>query len=417
MLEATMMSSRARITAAAALLFLPACEASPTGPRVLDELPRPLTMAEQDLIRASNWFAFDLLRALDLTERGDNIFISPLSASMALGMTMNGARGETFDAMRTTLGFGGLSQPEINASYRGLIDLLRGLDPKVEMQLANSIWYREGYPFEQAFFDTTRHYFDAEVAGLDFMDPASLVRINSWVDERTMGKIETILEEIRADDVMYLINAIYFEGDWTRQFGRSATHDAPFFDSTGQQVAGQVRMMRRDGPIGHYRGDGFTAADLAYGAQAFSMTVILPDVDVDVHTVLESLTPASWAEIASGIQESEMDVYLPKFRLEYEKSLIEPLEALGMGIAFSDAADFTGMAAGGGLLISEVLQKTFVEVDEEGTVAAAVTSVTIREASARPAFVVDRPFIFAIRERFSGTILFLGKMMLPPRPA
>ena len=403
--------------ALAALLLLPACAEGPTEPRPIQALPRPLSSAEQATITASNQFAFDLFRQLEAEQPGENIFLSPLSASMALGMTMNGARGETFDAMRSTLGFAGLSQPEINAAYRSLIDLLRGLDPRVQMLLGNSIWYRDTFSFHPEFFDTTRTYFDAEVAGLDFADPASVNTINAWVKESTKGKIDTILEQIMDGDVMYLINAIYFKGDWTRQFPKQETRDAPFYDATGEQQIATVKMMHREGLILLARGDNFAAADLPYGGGAFSMTVILPDRGVEVDEVIASLTPEHWQTLTDSFEEADLELYLPRFRLEYEGSFNKALKALGMGIAFGEGGipDFTGMSPHGrDLFISEVLQKTFVNVDEEGTEAAAVTKVTMRVTSGSSAFVVDRPFVFAIREKFSGTILFIGTMAEPP---
>ena len=415
--------------ALATLLLLPACSEGPTEPRPIQALPRPLSSAEQATITASNQFAFDLFRQLSAEQpdsnpqatepQAKNLFLSPLSASMALGMTMNGARGETFEAMGGTLGFAGLSQHEINASYRSLIGLLRGLDPRVQMLLGNSIWYRDTFSFHPEFFDTTSTYFDAEVAGLDFGDPASVNTINAWVKESTKGKIDAILEQIGPLDVMYLINAIYFKGDWTRQFDKQDTRDAPFYNASGERQIGTVKMMHRKGPILLARGDDFAAADLPYGGGAFSMTVILPERGVEVDEVIASLTPERWQTLTDSFEEADLEVYLPRFRLEYEGSFNKALKAMGMGIAFGDGGvpDFTGMSPHGrDLFISEVLQKTFVNVDEEGTEAAAVTKVTIELVSLPPSFTVDRPFIFAIREKFSGSILFIGKMVEPPIP-
>ncbi|MGH7457646.1 MAG: serpin family protein, partial [Longimicrobiaceae bacterium] len=371
-----------------------------------------LTAAEQEVVAASNSFAFDLFRELSSEQPDSNVFISPLSASMALGMTLNGARGETFDAMRSTLGFDGLSQSEINASYRSLIDLLRGLDPKVEMLIGNSIWYRDTFPFEQAFFDTTETYFDAEVAGLDFTDPASVDVINAWVNESTEGKIEDIVEApLPPDVVMYLINAIYFKGDWTDQFSKDRTHDAPFTTSDGGTVT--VKLMHRpEAELQHVATAEYEAVDLSYGRGAFAMTVVLPAPDGNVNDLIRTLDAESWSEIANAFEERTLDLYLPRFRLEYEKSFNDALEALGMGIAFGPEQDFTGMSPANPF-ISEVFQKTYVNVNEEGTTAAAVTKVSMNE-SAPPSFRADRPFIFAIRERFSGAILFIGKMEEPP---
>jgi serine protease inhibitor len=398
---------------ALALLFFAACE-SPTDAPIRD-LPRALTASEQSLIRASNSFAFGLVREVARADADANVFLSPLSASMALGMTMNGAAGETFEAMRSTLAFEGLTQDEINASYRSLIDLLHRLDPRVQMAVANSIWYRQGFPFESAFLQRTRTHFDAEVRGLDFGDPATVGVVNSWVKNKTSGRIDSILEQVDPDDVMYLINAIYFKGAWSKQFDRSRTHDAPFYDARGQARIGTARMMHHDGPVSHFRGSDFEAVDLPYGGGAFSLTVLLPERGVDVNDLLAKLDSERWNQMVGGFSEAGLEVYLPKFRLEYEKSLVSTLEALGMGVAFdAGRADFTGMSPRGKeLYISDVLQKTFVDVNEEGTEAAAVTKVTIRVTSMPPSFRADRPFIFAIRERFSGTILFVGVMNAP----
>jgi serpin B len=382
-------------------------------PEALKELPRALTAAERGVIASSNQFAFGLLREADRERAGKNLFLSPLSASLALGMTMNGARGETFDAMRGALAFGSLSQHDINASYRGLIDLLTDLDPKVQMEIANSIWHRDTFPFEATFFDTTRTYFDAEVAGLDFDSPASIARINDWVKTKTSGKITDIVDTIDRRTVMFLVNAIYFKGSWTQRFDPSATHDAPFFDAAGQRVLRTVKMMRRDGPIRHYSGAGFEAVDLPYGNGAFSMTILLPNRGGDAGAVLASLDAAKWGQVVDGLAERQMGIAMPRFRLEYEQHLVESLKALGMGRAF-DGADFSGMSPRGReLFISDVLQKTFVEVNEEGTEAAAVTKVEVGVTSLPATFTVDRPFVFAIREKFSGTILFMGKIVEP----
>ena len=393
--------------------LLAGCEGPVTGPEPLQELPRQLTAAERSVIASSNQFAFGLLREADREMVGKNVFLSPLSASLALGMTMNGARGGTFDAMRHTLAFGTLSQAEINASYRGLIDLLVDLDPRVRMEIANSIWYRNTFPFEQSFLDATRASFDAEVAALDFESPASVGRINGWVKEKTSGKIEDIVDRIDPQTVMYLINAIYFKGTWTQRFDPARTHDAPFYDAAGQRSVRTVKMMHRDGPVRVSRGEGYQAVDLPYGNGAFFMTVILPDRGGSVEATLASLDATKWGKLVEGFADSRMGIMLPKFRLEYEQHLTDALKALGMGPAFDDA-DFTGMSPRGReLVISDVLQKTFVEVNEEGTEAAAVTKVEIEVVSAPPTFIVDRPFVFAIREKFSGTILFMGKIVEP----
>lgn len=388
------------------------CAEDPLGsrPLPLEELPRPLTAAEREVITASNGFAFGLLREVNGGEVGENVFLSPLSASMALAMTTNGARGATQEAMRATLGFGQLALPEMNRSYRGLLDLLTDLDPKVDIRVANAIWYRQGFPLESGFADTTRHYFDARVSALDFAAPASVRTINEWVDRSTEGKIEKIIDGAIAGDVMlYLMNAIYFKGSWTDRFDPAKTRDADF--TLGDGTTTRVRMMSGQAKYGYASGDAYDLIDLPYGNGAFSMTVLLPKPGRDVDEVVASLDAQAWNAALDRLARLEMHLSLPRFELEYEKGLNEALKALGMSIAFSPASDFTGMSSADPW-IDAVLQKTFVEVNEEGTEAAAVTSVTM-VTSAPPSVVVDRPFAFAIRERLSGTLLFVGKMERP----
>ena len=392
------------------VLLLVGCE-SAVDPGDLTGLPRALTPAEKQVISASNDFAFDLFREVNAGQsKSENVFISPLSASMALGMTMNGARGTTLDAMRTTLGFPGMPQHDINASYRSLIELLLKLDRGVDMRVANSIWYRNDYPFERAFFDTTKAYFNAEVAGLDFADPNAAKTINAWVDRSTNGRIKDIVDRIAPNEVMYLINAIYFKGNWTRQFDRARTRDAEFNAADGTRKP--VRMMSQDGKHLYLRTADFEAAELPYGNGAFAMTVVLPAPGKDVNALITSLGKNRWQDLIGGLKEEEVAFEMPKFRLEYERSFNDALKALGMEVAFGPGQDFTGMSRANPW-IDEVFQKTFVDVNEEGTEAAAVTKVVMAE-SLPPTMRVDRPFIFAIRERFSGALLFIGKIAIPP---
>lgn len=402
--------SLARSAALVSLALLAACGEAISGPEPIEGLPRQLTAAEQQLVTASNGFAFRLLREVNRGEAGRNVFLSPLSASLALGMTANGARGPTLDAMRAALGFGQLSLSEIDRSYRGLIDLLTELDPKVDIRLANAIWYRAGFPLESAFADTTRRYFDARVSALDFRDPASVRTINGWVSQSTRGKIDEIIDGAIPGDVMlYLMNAIYFKGSWTDRFDPASTRDAPF--TSGDGARSTVRMMSRSGRYGYARSPDYEMLDLPYGKGAFSMTVILPGPGKDADELLASLDADAWTQAIGRLAPTSLEVSLPRFKLEYRKSLSAALEALGMGLAFTPASDFTGISSADPW-IDEVLQKTFVEVSEEGTEAAAVTSV-VMVTSMPPSFRADRPFLFALRERFSGTILFIGKIEKP----
>lgn len=372
---------------------------------------RPLSSAEKATVTSGNHFGFKLFGELQGQSPQENLFISPLSVSMALGMTLNGAAGETYEAMRQALEKSDLSEKEINEAYRDLIDLLVNLDPKVVFQIANSIWYREGFSVEQTFLDVNKTYFDAEVRELDFGAPSAVDVINGWIDSKTKGKIKKVIEEIGPYTVMYLINAIYFKGAWTYEFDKKATIDDVFRNANGTTTA--VKMMRQEASLPVSAQADFSAIDLPYGDSLFSMTILLPDPGEDVNELAERLSPEFWDQVTASMWLRKVEVQLPRFKLEYSQSLVDVLRALGMGIAFTDEADFTRIRTEGGLLISDVIHKTFVEVNEEGTEAAAVTVVQVDVTSIGPGnvFRVDRPFIFAIRERHSGTVLFLGKVM------
>ena len=380
----------------------------------ITELPRQLSVAEGKLIEADNRFAFELFRAVNQFEGDKNVFISPLSVAMALGMAYNGAGGETQQAMQQTLSLMGMSLQEVNQAYHDLIGLLRDLDPRVEFLLANSIWYRDTWSFEQGFIDLNRQYFDAEVTPLDFTNPAAAPTINAWVNDATRGKIPSIVPDpVPADIIMYLIDAIFFKGDWTYQFDRSRTRDAPFTLLDGIEKTVDMMSHGAEVEIGVSWSEGLQVGDLAYGGGAYSMTILLPSSAAEFSSLIEQLNQDSWNEWVGQLHTEEMHVSLPKFTLEYEIELKDALSALGMGIAFSDAADFTRMYAPGEIFISEVKHKAFVDVNEEGTEAAAATSVGVAPTSMPTSFVVDRPFVFVIREKLSGTILFMGKVVDP----
>ena len=399
-----------RTLAPVALLTLACSDPNgPGSPATLDSLPRALTVAEKNLIGGSNAFAFDLLREINADQRNENVFISPLSASMALGMTMNGAAGPTFAAMRSTLRLGTASREEIIAAYKSLIALLRSLDESTDFRIANSIWYEKTFPFNASFISESQQYFDAEVSPLDFSDHASVEKINSWVSEATGKKIPTIIDEIPGDLVMYLIDAIYFKGAWRSRFDKSNTANAPFFALDGSQTS--VPMMTQQSPFAVAEGPEFTAVDLPYGNSAFTMTVVLPAKGTDINAFAESMTLEKWQAIDASLHVRPTTLFLPRFKLEWKRTLNDDLANLGMGIAFT-TADFTRMSPRGNeLVIDQVLQKTFVDVNEEGTEAAAATVVGVMPVSLPAPIRFDRPFLLAIRERLSGTVLFIGKIV------
>lgn len=382
----------------------------PGGPQEpIEALPRELSPQEAALVDAGNGFSFRLLGRVVQEEPDANVFLSPLSVSMVLGMLLNGAEGETRDEIETALGVSSLTLDEINRSYRDLIVLLLGLDPSVETAVANSIWIRQGFPVVPEFLATGQEFFDAEVAALDFGDPASLERINGWVEEKTRGRIERIVDAIRPEDVMFLINALYFKGLWQTRFDPEDTRPASFRRPDGSRV--EVAMMSLDSLFSQTATERYQAVDLPYGGGAFSMIVVVPAEGTTTAELAAELDRTAWRELVEGLQVRYLQVSLPRFELVYEKTLNEALQDLGIRKAFADA-DFSRLTPGGGVWLDYVKQKTFVKVDEAGTEAAAVTVGAIA-VSAPPPFVADRPFLFAIRERLSGTILFVGQVTDP----
>jgi serpin B len=296
--------------------------------------------------------------------------------------------------------------------------MLRALDRTVDFRIANAIWYRAGFPFETTFLDESKQFFDAKVAALDFAAASSVPTINDWVKTSTNGKIDRIVDGPIADDVvMYLINAIYFNGSWTTRFDKSLTKADQFTTVNG--TAAPITMMRRTDTVRVAETADAQMVELPYGGGAFAMTIIVPKQGKSIATLVSSLSADSWEASLAAATSRSVELSMPKFSLRWEALLNDPLQSLGMRLAFQgDIADFTRMsrAAGNRLYLSRVKQKSYVDVHEEGTEAAAATSVEVSvTCTCGPQVIrIDRPFVFAIRERLSGTILFLGKIVRPP---
>ncbi len=392
---------------------LVACADNPVEPeRPLTKLPRPLTASENAVIHANNGFAFELLR--EVAEPGQNVFVSPLSVSMALGMALNGTAGETFEAVRSGLRLPDLAMDQINEGYRGLRDLLFRLDPSVEIGVANSMWMRQGYTFEARFSDAIRTYFDARAQTLDFADPGARQTINGWVKDQTRGRIESIVQEIDPDIILFLLNAVYFEGDWTVRFDPAKTRPLPFFLEGSTDPVDVPTMSEPNGRGATRFTETVQIAELPYGAEAFSMVILQPRSEGSLADLVNSIDLAQWDAWTNGVAFRKLPVQMPTFKLDYGVLLNTPLVKVGMGPAFNpEAADFSRLTSAIRTYISQVKHKTFLQVDEEGTVAAAATSVGISVTSVPIGIVVNRPFLLAIRERLSGTILFLGAVYDP----
>lgn len=397
-------------TLLATLITLPSCKKDdPVKP---EPAHLDLSFEGKMLVTAGNDFAFRVFRETELTSgTEENMMISPLSISYALGMTLNGAGTTTFDSIRNTLGFNQLSMHHINYNYKQLVPFLVNADPTTTLKIANSIWYRTGFQPNQPFLDTCGHYFNALVSQLDFTDPASLHTINNWVASNTNNKITQLLSSLKPDDVMYLINAVYFKGDWTIKFKKSDTKQSPFYKPSGQTM---VATMNNKNTYKCFSNSDFDMLEMDYGQTNFAMDILLPHQDNNLSDILQQLDAVnfnSWIQQLMVFE--DMVIALPKFKFDYEKTLDDILSTMGMGIAFSNFADFSGISTTLPLLITEVKHKTYIDVNEEGTESAAATSVGIGYTSMPPAFVADRPFLFIIRERDTNTVLFIGKVCDP----
>ncbi|HTJ22878.1 MAG TPA: serpin family protein [Gemmatimonadaceae bacterium] len=408
-----------RTFAAVAATALVACGHDPSSPLgsqhpALTALPRALTPSEQSVLEASNAYSFALWRTINSTSHDSNVFVSPLSVSFALGMALNGANGPTYDEMRSALQFGGAPLTSIDSGYKSLIGLLSSLDPSTTMKIANGIFYRSGFPFNQSFLNDAAKWFDAEVKPQNFDDVAATVNaVNGWASSKTNGKIPKVIDDYDQSMVMFLLNAIYFKGSWRDKFDPANTRAEAFHAVSGDQ---SKPLMHRQGKMSYAETATFQAVDLPYGDSAFTMSVILPKPDNSVESVAASLTPDAWHALGASYHNQLVDLTLPKVTLTWKRNLIPDMKALGMKLAFTDLADFTRMSSGQQLLISLLQQNTFVAIDEEGTEAAAVTTVgvTVTSVPQVTTMRVDRPFIFVIRERLSGSVLFMGKIVQLP---
>ncbi len=375
-----------------------------------------LTAAAPQAIASSNEFGIELFVNVAGDESG-NLMLSPLSASTALSMLLNGCGGATLDQLKQTLRYPpSMSMTEINEAYKSLVSQILTIDPKVSFSLANAIFYREGFAVKPPFLNTMADDYKADIEGLDFSLPSALTTINGWASDNTMGKIPRVLDEISADAVMFIMNALYFKGDWSYQFDKDKTTGLPFYLPGGNQIS--VSTMNGEVGARVAYGQDYSSIEMPYGRTNFTMTVIVPDGPLEDFT--SSFTAEKWDAITTSFDQSEefgkLKVYMPKFKFSYEKYLNQQLKSMGMIDAFSETlADLSGIADAS-IFVSFVKQNTFAAVDEVGTEAAAVTTIGVDLTSFPPQpleFVIDKPFIFAIRERTTNTLLFLGQVTDP----
>ena len=366
---------------------------------------------------ANTKFSFKLFSEIlkqNNSQNSQNIFISPTSVAIALAMTYNGAKGETQQAMAKTLELQGISLQEINSANAALIAAVHNADDKVQLNIANSLWAKQDINFNPDFLQTTEDFYKATVTNLDFSDPGAVNAINDWVKQSTNGKIDAIVQQINPDDVMFLINAIYFKGKWTKEFNPAQTTQQPFYLTAGEEK--QHPLMSQSGEYKYYENKKFQAVSLPYGNDGrLSLYVFLPSDNSSLTAFYQDLNADNWEKWIAQFRNRQGSIRLPRFKINYELTLNDTLKALGMEVAFEPKADFSGI--GDNLALSEVKHKTFVEVNEEGTEAAAATSVgiTLTSAPSEQPFEmnVDRPFFCTIRDNQTGTVLFMGSIVNP----
>lgn len=409
----TVLPARVALTALLLPVLASACSESggPTGgsgaaPDSLKSLPRTLTAVEQEGVRANTQFSLHLLRATASGGAG-NVLLSPLSVSLALGMTMNGADGRTLTEMQQTLGWGARSQGEINAAYRDLSRMLPALDNSVTIRLANGIWTRAGYPAGPEFMQKAREFFNAPVQTL--ATPQLMYdSVNAWGKRETQNMIPKVLDGNAPEDLaMLLANAVYFAGSWRNAFETSKTKPEPFRLASGASVS--VPMMQRKGGFNAFQDESVSAVEMLYGNGAYSMVLMRPTTG-SARELASQLNEARYNTIVSNLRPADGESWLalPRFSVKGNLELSETLADMGMPRAFGGFAEFPYLVPSARTSIGFVQHAVALDVFEQGTRAAAVTVVGIRLVSAPPSYRFDAPFVFFIRERLSGTILFAG---------
>jgi len=394
-------------------ILVMACTKNPEIQKITNLTP---TEKSAKIIAADNQFGFEIFQKVNASPgEPKNTMISPMSISLALAMVYNGTNGNTKKQIEDMLHKSGLTPDDINQSYKELVSGLSSHDPKVELAISNAIFYRNSFSVKNDFITTNQNYYQAEVAGLDFTKTKeTLNKVNGWVNTKTNGKIDKIIEQVNPEDVMYILNAIYFNGEWKYRFDPKETTDMPFSKEDNQVI--QVPTMTIENPYNYYNNQTFQMLEMPYGSGKYSMLIFLPASGKNTNHVISSLTAENVNEWISKMTEQKKKVYLPKFEFKFDDSLVDELKVLGMTEAFNDAkANLSGISDAAKLVISEVMHKSYIKVDERGTEAAAVTGITIGVTSIGPdnSFRVDHPFVFAIREKDTKAILFIGKVMNP----
>ncbi|HME82101.1 MAG TPA: serpin family protein [Candidatus Eremiobacteraceae bacterium] len=382
--------------------------------------PQPL-----DVGAAGNDFGFRLLNAVQEEHPRENVVLSPVSASLDLSMALNGASGETAQQMKALLAFDGSDLSAINSANAQLVQTLAAPVKDVTLSVADSLWAdSRRMALRKAYVEQMQHFYGAEVADVDFGSDATPARINAWVQKKTQGKIPKIIDRINPADVALLLNALYFKGQWSTKFDATKTqpHDFTLADGSVKKVP----LMDQSAKFDYFETKDMQAIRLPYGTGDLAMVVLLPAPTSNLAALEAELSPPNWKTWQGQFAERRGEIALPRFELKAQYVLNGPLQALGMKRAFeAGAAQFQelfepapGQSAGPNFFISSVLQATYLKVDEEGSEAAAVTSIGITMTAVRPEpppfrMIVDRPFFCAIEDRRSHALLFVGAIYDP----
>jgi serine protease inhibitor len=394
-------------------LFFSSCKKSPGENLPNDPVTINLTTDQVSIISSENSFAYDIFKEiLDNSAESANVIISPLSISTALSMTLNGSNGLTRDAMLTALRMKGLTPDIINNSYKNLTTALLNVDSRVLISIANSVWTNNKFVVKKPFVDILAQYYTAESKSFDITDPQVPTQINGWISNKTNGLIKNMIDKLDPKTVMLLINAIYFKGKWSTQFDKNNTVQATFYKTDGSTE--MVPMMTQTSDFKSYIGEGFKLAEFPYGQGNYVMDVILPDANNGIKDIIPMINDNNLKSWLDQMYEKKTDLSFPRFKYGYNEELKDILTDMGMGIAFTDSADFSNISDIA-LLISFIKHQAFIETNEEGTEAAAATVVGFLPTAIMTPFVlnIDHSFLYIIRETTTNSILFMGKVTDP----
>ncbi len=366
----------------------------------------PLALGNRAYVEHSTDFAFDFFRRINQVNSSENVFVSPLSLHIALGMLLNGAEKESYKEVKKVLR---LTDEEYNSLYKILMEGLPKVDNRVTVNLANSVWYRQDKGVEASYTETLKQYFQAEVKPLTTVGP-----VNDWARQKTNNKIDKILDTVDPALFMLLMNAVYFKGDWKSQFKTSNTRDESFSQTNGTSKL--VKMMHQENNFEYATMPGYAACELPYGKGDYRMTILLPHLGQSVDSLVQNYTTTHWNELQKRLQTLSVQVALPRFEIEFdsENQLNTILPQMGMSKVFSrQEANLTKIRPQNDLFVGFVKQKAYINTDEKGSEAAAVTAIGLfptNSASTSAPFVCNRPFAFFISEKNSNVILFAGKV-------